>query len=126
MKFEINILGVEYTVYIDERALENACEELDFDIETTHGLHLDGTREIFISERLEDWEQVQTLFHELLHAIGTITGHENLAVSKQKNELFVNAIANGITTALANPEVLYFVGTKLGVLTRCKDQEAKT
>lgn len=61
-----------------------------------------------------DSEQIlQTVLHETLHAIGSITGHEILAHSTVKNELFVDALANGILSILKNKEFYDFIGKAL-------------
>lgn len=113
---EISILGFRYKVYIDEDKLRNVCEEEDIDLETILGFHVAHEKTIYLSERLKDDQIVQTLLHELLHAIGSIAGHEKLAHSTTKNEFFVNSIANGLLTVFKNQKLYLFVGMKLGHL----------
>lgn len=121
MKIETQILGVNYTIYISEDKLRKACEENNLNAEDTQGLHVWWNREIYVSDLLEPWQLAQTLIHELIHAIGNITGHSELAHSTRKNEYFVNAIANGIVSALTNPELFMLLGSSLGVIQKAEE-----
>ena len=113
---KIQLLGFQYEVFADENELAKTCDEYEIDSNITYGLHVAEERKILVSPNLSDTQFVQTLFHELLHAIGSISGHAELAHSSRKAEYFVDAIANGILSALQNPELYLFVGMKLGHL----------
>lgn len=118
---KVNILGFEYEILIDESKLEKACEENNFEISITWGLHDIETRKIYVSSALNDEQIIQTLLHECLHAIGTIAGHAVLSKSTQKNEAFIDAIANGLLSILKNPQVYSEIGKRLGhTRRRCK------
>lgn len=103
---KISILGFDYDVVFDKKQLERICEEHDFDPDNTWGLHDAENRKIYISPVLNAEQTVQTLLHEILHAIGTITGHRTLSQSTSRNEAIVDAIANGLLTVLKNKDVL--------------------
>jgi|YNPBryunderm2012_1023409.scaffolds.fasta_scaffold00224_37 hypothetical protein len=106
-EISVRILGVPYRIICDEQKLSEACEEEGLEIETTQGLHvaydLEDAR-IYVSPLLSRTQFAQTLFHEVLHAIGYITGHESLRHSVRKNEHFVDAIATGLVSFLANEQ----------------------
>jgi len=107
-EFKIEILGVPYTVICDEKKLAEACEEAGLEVEDTQGLHVAHdleSRKIYISPLLSPTQWVQTFLHEVLHAIGNITGHLILSQSRSKAEAFVDAVATGFTTVLKNHRV---------------------
>jgi len=107
-ELKVHILGVPYRIICNEAKLAEACEEEGLEAESTQGLHIAHdfeTRTIYISPLLSPIQWVQTLFHEVLHAIGNITGHWRLAHSNKANEMFVDAIATGLTSFLLNKNV---------------------
>jgi hypothetical protein len=113
--FKIKILGVEYTIHISNELLQKVCEMYEDVQEETHGFHIGFSREIYVTDKAEPWQIAQTLLHELVHAIGNVAGHPQLAVSTRKNEHLVDAIAYGLVTALADPKLFQFLGELLGV-----------
>jgi len=107
-ELKVSILGVPYTIVCDEAKLAEACEEEGLEVENTQGLHIAhdfATRVIYVSPLLSPAQWVQTLFHEVLHAIGNITGHWRLGHSNKANEMFVDAIATGLTSFFLNKNV---------------------
>jgi len=106
-EISVRILGVPYRIICDEKKLSEACEEEGIEVENTQGLHLAYDLEdarIYVSPLLSRTQFAQTLFHEVLHAIGYITGHESLRHSARKNEGFVDAIATGLVTFLESEQ----------------------
>jgi len=100
LQLKLKILGLEYDVLVDEEAFNDACEEANFRYENTFGLHSWFDRKIYIKPGLDKHTFQHTLMHEIIHAIGYLMGNELLAMSKQKNELFVDALANAFVLLL--------------------------
>jgi len=96
----LKILGLDYEIVIDQQKFDKACEEANFKLENTFGLHSWFDRKIYIKPGLDRQTFQQTLMHEIIHAIGYLMGNELLAMSKQKNELFVDALANAFVLLL--------------------------
>jgi len=113
MKFNLSILGEQYTVEIDESAITETCEDLGIDVESTTGLHLSDYHKILVSPLQDSQEVVQTLLHEVLHAIGTVSGHTILAHSTRKNEAFVNMLATALTQLFNQENFMNFINNHL-------------
>ena len=110
---ELEILGYKHKIIIDSKKLRSECENWDYDPEVTQGLFCKYERQILVASDIDSEQILQTVLHETLHAIGSITGHEVLAHSTVKNELFVDALANGILNVLKNKEFYEFIGKAL-------------
>lgn len=100
MQLKLKILGLEYDILVDEEAFNDACEEANFKTDNTFGLHSWFDRKIYIKPGLDKHTFQHTLMHEVLHAIGYLMGNELLVMSRQKNELFVDALANSLVLLL--------------------------
>lgn len=107
------LFGKEHELVLDEKKLQQACEEQNIDPDHTTGLFVVDNRTLYISPHQEPEDVIQTLIHEVLHAIGHITGHIQLTHSTRKNEAFINTIAHGIVDLLKNREIFLLIGTLL-------------
>lgn len=121
VKYECEIFGRKCVVTLDDKALQEACSEYDLDPDTTTGLYIHAERKIIVSTAQDPIEVVQTILHELLHAIGHITGHHMLGHSTPKNEAIVNVIADGLRDALKSNELYILLGGLLGHIKRLKE-----
>lgn len=114
MRMKVSVMGLEHELVIDDEELRKQCEKWEYDSETTQGLFCKWERQMFVANSMEDEQKAQTLVHEALHAIGSLTGQMSLAHSTTKNELFVDAVASGIVSLLKNKELYRLLGKLLG------------
>ena len=79
---KINIGGHEYEILVTELKHENPRKEL-------YGRHLVRNSEILINSKINKERQVETLIHEVIHAILVNAGHEH-------DEGIIDALSNGL------------------------------
>jgi Zn-dependent peptidase ImmA (M78 family) len=80
---KINILGIEYTIV--EQKIVNANNEY-LGLIDTH------TQEIFLKKSLPEDKKLQTLYHEVLHAIFAQMGQYDLYENEQVIQQLATAI----------------------------------
>lgn len=83
--------------------------EMDF-VDESQGVYRADQSEIRIREGLEAREKLNTVLHEILHAIVYSYGLKNDFKDDDEEEKVVNALGNGLTEAfIRNPELMEFI-----------------
>ena len=79
-------------------------------IDDTQGSYTNETHEIKIKSGMNASETLNTMLHEMLHAIIYTYGLKDFFSDDDKEEKFVNVISNGMTEALVrNPDLVKFI-----------------